>query len=350
LQRTPVIYAVVSASLFGLSAPLAKILVEDVPPVALAGLLYIGAFLGLSLYMVLRSVSKVDPGARPSYLVRGDLKFMAGAVLAGGIAGPILLMMGLSLVTGFATSLLLSLEAVATAAIAVLAFREPAGSRLWLALGCMTVGGVLLTWDTQAGGFDPLGPVLVVLAMICWGVDNNLTRAISSRDAVQITMVKGAVAGSTSLAIAWALGMVVPLDPILGFALLLGALSYGISLVLFIRALEGLGSARTGAFFSVAPFVGAVASILILGEWLGWLMLPASAVMAAGVWLLVRERHSHEHTHEEVTHVHSHGHDDIHHGHEHEPGCVEPHCHAHAHDPIAHAHPHWPDGHHRHRH
>lgn len=350
LERAPILYVAVSASLFGISAPLAKLLVEDLHPVALAGLLYLGAFLGLSMYDLFRRARHPGAGGRPAPLARGDLPYLAGAVLAGGFAGPVLLMTGLTLVSGFAASLLLNLEAVATVTIAGLVFREHLGRRLWLAISLMTAGSVILTWDPSTGTVSPLGPILVVLAMVCWGIDNNLTRAISGKDAVHITTVKGLVAGSTSTALAWALGAGLGLTGTVAMALLLGALSYGASLVLFIRALEGLGAARTGTLFAVAPFVGALVSLVVLREWLGWTMVPAAAGMAAGVWLIAGERHHHGHVHAELVHDHMHRHDDGHHDHMHVGEILVSHSHDHVHEPLVHVHAHWPDDHHRHGH
>lgn len=338
-----------SALLFGISPPLAKLLVSDIPPVALAGLLYLGAFLGLSLYSIGSGRMMTGHNDRAS-LGRNDFPWLAGATIAGGILAPISMMMGLKLVSGFSASLLLNLEGVATAIIAVFVFNENAGKRLWIALACMTVAGVFLTWDPSQGRFVPVGPLLLVFAMVCWGIDNNLTRNLSDKDPVQVAQVKGLVAGTVSLSLALILGAKMPIDITLVFSLLLGALSYGASLVFFIKALEGLGSSRTGAFFSLAPFVGAVVSLIILREWIGWVMFPATVLMIIGAWLIVSEKHSHLHRHESVTHIHLHNHDDKHHLHEHLGVVFEPHVHDHRHIEQTHSHVHWPDTHHRHRH
>jgi drug/metabolite transporter (DMT)-like permease len=214
----------------------------------------------------------------------------------------------------------------------------------------MTAGGVLLSWDPSSGGLSLAGPALLVVAGADWGVDNNLTRRISDRDPVQIAMVKGLVAGSASLALGLALGAGVPAAPGVMYALLLGSLGYGASLVLFVRALRVMGASRTGAFFSMAPFVGAAVALAVLREGLAWAMLPAAALMASGTALIVLERHSHGHAHEATVHTHEHVHGDLHHGHEHPPGTPEPHTHEHEHAPVVHEHPHWPDTHHRHGH
>jgi drug/metabolite transporter (DMT)-like permease len=340
-------YILLSAILFGISPPIAKILVKEIPPVALAGFLYLGAFLGLFLFWA----AKRSLGAeRKIYLRKKDIPWLGGAIIAGGVLAPILLMKGLSLISGFATSLLLNLESIATALIAFMIFREHTGKRFWAALLSMSIGGVLLTWDSSLGQFNVLGSLLVVLAMFFWGLDNNLTSMISDRDPIFIAMSKGLAGGLISLGIAASLGISLSLSGTIIIALLFGAFSYGLSLVLFIMALQGLGAARAAAFFSLAPFVGAAVSVLILGEWIGWVMLPATLLMIAGALLMVSESHAHEHHHARVVHEHYHRHDDGHHTHEHSEGIEGYHIHAHVHEEVIHTHPHCPDTHHRHWH
>jgi drug/metabolite transporter (DMT)-like permease len=350
MDKTPLIFIIVSASLFGISPPLAKLLIKDISPVALAGLLYLGAFAGLSLYSVGIRKRTTDPNKKAVPLEMKDLPWLAGATLTGGIIGPISMMMGLALVSGFSASLLLNLEGLSTAMIAVFLFKENAGKRLWLGLVCMTIAGVFLTWDPDQSKFSIVGPLLIIFAMVCWGIDNNLTCKISDKDPIQITKIKSFVAGTISLSIALILGMKMSLNITIAFALLLGSLSYGVSLVFFIKALKGLGSSRTGAFFSFAPFIGAIASLIILREWIGWVMFPAAGFMIIGVWLIGSERHSHIHLHKTVTHTHSHNHSDMHHLHGHSGTLHEPHTHEHNHTEIIHSHVHWPDTHHRHEH
>lgn len=346
----PVAFAILAAALFGLSTPFAKLLVADIPPVALAGLLYLGAFLGLGSYVLLRRVAAGRRTASRSALQRGDLPWLAGAVLSGGILAPVSLMLGLTLISGFSASLLLNMEGVATAVIAAMLFRENLGRRVVIALACVTVAGVLLTWDPSQGEWNLAGLLLLVLAGFGWGLDNNLTRNICSRDPVQIALVKGGLAGSASIALALALGSDITLDQRILWALLLGAVSYGASLVLFVMALQGLGASRTGLFFSLGPFVGAVVSIAVLNEWIGWIALPALALMILGVLALVYERHAHEHEHEEITHTHVHTHDSSGHDHLHARTVHGPHSHEHTHKVAVHDHDHWPDIHHRHDH
>jgi len=349
-HRQPLLFIIISACLFGVGLPLAKLLVRDVPPVTLAGLLYLGAFAGLSLYSLVRRRKATGPDCSVTPLERKDLPWLTGAVVAGAVAAPILLLTGLTLVSGFSASLLSNLEGAATAVIAVLIFKENAGRRLWLALLCMTGAGMFLAWDPSRGEFNVLGPLLIVSAMVCWGIDNNLTRHISDKDPIQITRIKSVAGGMISLLLALALGLKMPPVVAVALALLLGSFSYGMSLVFFIKALRGLGSFRTGAFFSLSPFIGAIASLIILREWIGWVMLPAAALVIVGVWLIYGERHSHVHRHEALTHTHEHSHDDSHHLHTHSGSVRVSHAHEHTHAESAHVHAHWPDTHHRHEH
>jgi drug/metabolite transporter (DMT)-like permease len=343
-----------AAVLFGASTPLAKILLGGIPPVALAGLLYAGSFLGLAVYRGAAGCagrwSRSRGSVKETPLEKHDLPWLAGAVLTGGIAAPILLMLGLSRVTGFAGSLLLNFEAAATALIAVLFFRENAGRRVWAALALMTAAGVLISWNSGQGRLELVGPLLVLAAVAGWGLDNNLTRQISDKDPVQIAMAKGLISGAFSLGLAFALGQGVSPGLRVVAGLSVGALGYGLSLVLFIKGLKGLGAFRAGALFSVAPFAGALTSILVLGDRVRPGLAVAGLLMAAAVVLVVREKHTHAHHHDRMTHAHVHVHSGLHHDHAHEGDVLEPHIHEHVHDETDHAHGHWPDSDHRHGH
>jgi drug/metabolite transporter (DMT)-like permease len=305
-DRRPLFYVLASAALFGLSVPLSKLLLEDISPIALAGLLYLGSFLGLSALEflgVFREKVNVNKSNGREY------PLLALIVLLGGVLAPIFLMVGLSHISGFSASLLLNLEGVATALIASAIFREFTGKRFWLALLCMTSAGVLISWNTSAASFSLLGPGYIILAMVFWGLDNNLTRKVTSFGSLDVARIKCLFAGLINLGIGFSFGLklegVIPL----AYAIILGTFSYGVSLVFFIRALRGWGSARTGAFFSVAPFIGALASIVILNESLGWNLLPAFVLMALGTGLIISERHVHAHHHGGLEHVHEHYHD-----------------------------------------
>ncbi len=306
MKKKPLMYVIISAALFGISTPLAKVLVADIQPVALAGLLYFGAFLGLLLLGMTKKMVPLTKVIVSTPLERRDLPWLGGAILAGGIIAPIALMTGLTMVSGFASSLLLNLEGVATAIIAVFIFKEYAGRRIWLALVIMTLAGVSLSWNTSRGELNLAGPVLIVFAMTCWGIDNNLTQKISNKDPVQIALIKGMIAGTVLLGMAFMLGMRIPLDSTMIYALILGSLSYGVSIVLFIKGLEGIGACRTGAFYSFGPFVGAIVSILVLGETVSWALLIATLLMVAGVWIMVTDKHGYLYKHTSIMHKRAH--------------------------------------------
>lgn len=355
MSNRPIVAAILSALLFGLSAPLCKLLLKGLSPVVLAGFLYLGAFIALILYSGHRRLRTGENGPESSGTIdppldKSDWPWLAGAILAGGVVGPICLMVGLARTRGFSASLLLNLEGAATALIAVIVFHEPAERRLWLALGFMTLAGIFTAWDPGRSRFSPEGPLFIFIAMACWGLDNNLTRVISDKDPVQIAKMKGLLAGAASLGLALVLGHKIPLDQRTALALLLGGAGYGASLVLFIKALQGLGAFRTGAFFSLAPFIGGIGSLIILREKPDWFMLPAALFMALGAGIIILEKHGHRHRHLRMVHDHKHVHSDIHHAHVHSDEPREPHSHEHAHEEIDHIHVHWPDAHHWHRH
>lgn len=335
--------ALLAAALFGAGTPLAKALMAGIGPWMLAGLLYLGSGLGLLLLRLVRRA----PSAR---LEPGEWPWLAGAVLAGGVLGPVLLMFGLSGMPASGASLLLNAEGVFTALLAGFAFKENFDRRIALGMLAIVAGALVLSWPGQAQ-FGALWPALAVLgACLAWGVDNNLTRKVSLADASWVAMVKGLVAGTVNLAIAFALGAQLPAWPTLAGSAVLGFMSYGISLTLFVVALRHLGTARTGAYFSVAPFFGAALAVLLLGERVTPALLVAGALMALGVWLHLSERHGHAHAHEALEHEHEHEHD-LHHDH-HAAGAAVPvrHVHRHRHEPMTHTHEHFPDEHHRHSH
>ncbi|QVN00375.1 EamA family transporter [Pseudomonas rhodesiae] len=342
-----IVYALCAAALFGASTPLAKHFGLGLSPILLAGLLYLGSGLGLGVVRLIR-----DRGWKHSGLTPHEWPWLLGAILFGGILGPVALMYGLTRTAAATASLMLNLESVLTAVIAWLVFRENADRRIVLGMIAIVLGGVVLSWSDGAGAsLDWTGPLAVALACLCWGIDNNLTRKVSASDAVFIAGIKGLIAGLVNTGLAVYLGAQWPATAQLMPILLVGFLGYGISLVLFVLALRGLGSARTGAYFSTAPFLGAALAVLAMGESVSIAFWVASALMAVGVWLHLTERHAHEHQHEATEHGHRHVHDE-HHQHEHafdwDPN--EPHSHVHVHSPIKHSHAHFPDVHHRHRH
>lgn len=341
-------YALSAAALFGASTPLAKMLIGQITPVMLAGLLYLGSGLGLSAWMLLRRLRHTSERAD---LSRADLPWLAGAILSGGIAGPVLLMLGLTLTPASSASLLLNLEGVLTALLAWFVFHEHFDRRIAFGMALIVLAGLVLSWEqgTQLG--VPLGALAIVGACLCWAIDNNLTRKVAASDAVQIACLKGLVAGGVNLALAFALGARLP--PIAGIAAAgaIGLCGYGLSLVLFVLALRHLGTARTGAYFSAAPFAGALISIALLHDPLSPAFCIAAALMAIGIWLHLTERHAHSHVHEPMEHTHAHVHDAHHqHTHDFDWDGTEPHVHPHQHQSLAHTHAHFPDIHHRHTH
>jgi drug/metabolite transporter (DMT)-like permease len=338
-----------SAALFGASTPLAKLLLgQGVDPWLLAGVLYLASGIGLSLVQIARAGLGMAAAEAP--LRRADLPWLALVVLAGGIVGPVLLMLGLSNTHASGAALLLNVEGLATMAIAWVVFRENVDRRLLVGAGSILAGAVVLSWQGGPAGAG-LGALGVIGACIAWGVDNNLTRKLSSADPVQIAAIKGLTAGAVNLALALSRGAQVPPLPTLAAAWVVGFFGYGVSIAMFVLALRHLGTARTGAYFSTAPFLGATLSFVIFREPLTLQLGLAALLMAAGVWLHLSEQHAHEHTHETLEHEHRHVHD-AHHQHAHGPDdpTGEPHTHRHRHAALAHTHPHYPDLHHRHGH
>jgi drug/metabolite transporter (DMT)-like permease len=345
--------ALLSAALFGVSAPLAKLLVAGLQPQVLAGLLYLGSGVGLALFSLARR-GRGDRGkksAAEAPVSRRDLPWLAGAIVSGGVLAPVLLLAGLSRTPASVASLLLNLEAVFTAMLAWLVFRENVDRRIFLGMAAIVTGGAVLSWPSRSAPLGLAGPLLVGAACFGWALDNNLTQKVSGGDPVQIAGAKGLIAGTVNLALGLAWGGSVPLELPMLAALIVGLLGYGVSLVLYVRAMRDLGTARTGAYFALAPFVGAGVGLLVFREPVTWPFLIAAALMGLGLWLHLSERHEHQHVHEPMLHTHLHRHDE-HHTHTHAPEDPpgEPHSHPHRHERIVHAHPHYPDIHHRHGH
>lgn len=349
VSRAGIVEALAAAALFGASAPLAKLLVGAVPPVLLAGLLYLGSGVGLLGWWLWRR--RAGREAFETSLTRNDLPWLAGAILAGGVVGPVLLMWGLGRGPAAHASLLLNLEGVFTAALAWFVFKENFDRRIAFGMVFIVAGGALLTWTDETGGRVSPWALAIAGACLAWAVDNNLTRRVSAGDPVQIAGIKGLIAGLVNTGIALSMGDVFPGAATTAAAGVVGLLGYGVSLVLFVLALRNLGSARTGAYFSTAPFIGAALSLVLLDETPGLSFWGAAAFMAIGVWLHLTERHEHLHEHEPLAHSHRHVHDE-HHRHDHDvpwDGRV-PHAHFHVHALLLHSHPHYPDLHHRHAH
>jgi drug/metabolite transporter (DMT)-like permease len=348
--RSGITSALGAAALFGASTPLAKLLTGEIAPVLLAGLLYLGSGLGLLVWFLLQRMAEPRRAAREAVLTWRDAPWLAGAILAGGVIGPVLLMFGLAHTGAATASLLLNFEGVFTALFAWFVFRENFDRRIAFGMALIVAGGVLLSWHGEALA-APLAALAIVGACLAWAIDNNLTRKIASGDPVQIAGLKGLIAGLVNTGLALGLGDPLPGNLALAAAGAVGALGYGVSLVLFVLALRHLGSARTGAYFSTAPFIGAAVSLAWFHETPGLFFWAAAGLMAAGIWLHLTERHAHPHAHEALAHTHRHIHDAHHqHAHPFPWDGVEPHAHHHAHEPLMHSHPHYPDIHHRHRH
>lgn len=342
--------ALAAALLFGASTPFAKLLVGNLPPLLLAGLLYLGSGLGLGALLLLRRARR-PAAAEALRIPRRELPWLMGAILFGGVLGPALLMSGLARTASATAALLLNVEGVLTAVLAWVAFKENADRQIVLGMLAIVAGGVLLSWQPGQGFAASSGALLVIGACLCWAIDNNLTRKVSTNDAMLVAGLKGLLAGACNTGLALATGAHLPSSGPLLASLLVGFLGYGLSLTLFVVGLRTLGTARTGAYFSVAPLFGVVISLALWPEMPSPWFWAAAALMALGVWLHVRERHDHEHTHEPLEHSHRHVHDEHHqHEHEFEWDGKEPHVHPHRHEVLTHRHPHYPDIHHRHGH
>ncbi|KTD75237.1 MULTISPECIES: DMT family transporter [Legionella] len=344
---SPTFAALGAALFFGASTPIAKELVGQIPPLLLAGLLYVGSGGGLILIRLIK-----DRGWHHSTLVKGDWLWMTGAISFGGVLGPILLMVGLQQTSAARASLLLNLEAVLTALLAWMIFKEHTSYKIVLGMLLIVAGGILLSWPHGvASQQNTLGPIAIAGACLCWAIDNNFTRNISAGDPLFIAGSKGLIAGVVNTSLALLLGISIPNWQTISYAFSVGFIGYGASLVLFVLALRGLGTARTGAYFSTAPFIGAAIAILFFQDRPSIVFWAAALLMGIGVWLHLTEHHEHEHKHEPFSHDHRHIHDE-HHQHTHESHWdeKEPHAHAHHHKALTHSHPHYPDIHHRHHH
>ncbi|NRO98277.1 EamA family transporter [Paraburkholderia sp. NMBU_R16] len=350
-RLSAVFVALAAAALFGAATPIAKALLGSMSAFMVAGLFYLGSGVGLGMGIVARRLRRADAMANASHRIeKGELPWLMGAIVTGGVAGPALLMLGLASTSAATSSLLLNLESVLTAVIAWVVFRENVDIQVFLGMVAIVAGGVLLSWHPGQVAV-PIGALLIVGACLCWAIDNNLTRKVSANDAMVIACLKGLIAGPVNLAIAFAMGAALPAAGIVVAAMLTGLAGYGVSLVLFVVALRHLGTARTGAYFSVAPLFGVALSLVLWPELPSVSFWIAAALMALGIWLHVRERHEHEHSHDLLEHTHRHRHDE-HHRHQHDFPYAgdEPHTHPHVHLPITHSHAHFPDIHHRHQH
>jgi drug/metabolite transporter (DMT)-like permease len=348
-NRIPILQAILAALLFGASAPLAKLLLGEVEPIPLAAFLYLGSGIGLLGIKLFQRITR-QGAEREAPIQRPDYIWLAGAIIAGGVAAPITLLFSLRNTPAATASLLLCFEGVATTLIAFFAFKESISRRAWWAIVLITLSSIFLSINLKANWGFSLGALGIMAACILWGLDNNFSRNISAKDPLMIVTIKGLGAGSFSLGMAIVLGNKLPGVGVILGALVLGCLSYGASIFLFIHAMRGLGAARTSALFSTAPIAGIVLSLLMFQELPSWLFLVALPLMLIGTLFLVSEEHEHEHVHQMVIHEHAHVHDDGHHEHDHAGKFDHSHSHIHTHHELAHAHHHMPDLHHRHGH
>lgn len=345
MELTGVGYALGAAALFGASTPAAKLLLSELSPLMLSALLYLGAALALSAY---RFIPIFAP--REAQITRRDLPAICGIIFFGGIVGPLLMFLGLQRLSALTGSLLLNLEGPFTGLIAVGLLGEHLGRREMSAAAAIILGGVLVSFQPGHFGGSWIGALEIATACLSWGIDNNLTQRVSLRDPVAVARIKTLAAGACLLVIALGhSGGALPGLTSVVCAGAVGALCYGVSIVLDVKALRALGAARESAYFATAPFVGALLSIVVFREFPNLSELAGATFMIVGVVVLLRERHGHRHSHETLFHDHLHIHD-AHHLHEHDVAMVEPHSHPHLHSPLTHDHPHVSDLHHRHTH
>jgi len=346
MTKKPVLLAILAAVFYGASFPFSKLLLESMPPVLMASFIYFGAGIGMAVVFLAKRGRGRSKEAR---LTKKDLPFTV-AMVGLDIAAPILLMFGLSMTTSATASLLNNFEIVATAVVALVVFKEAVGRRMWLAIVLITLSCVLLSVEDFSSLTLSAGAILVLLACVCWGIENNCTRMLSLKNPVEIVAIKGIGAGFGSLVIALAIGEVSAglLPSVL--AVLLGFVSYGLSIYFYILAQRGLGAARTSAYYAIAPFVGVLLSFVVFRTGLSLSFGIALVVMSLGAYFAASERHSHKHAHAVVTHEHRHDHSDSHHQHTHPSPSEEEHSHVHTHESFEHSHAHTPDLHHQHAH
>lgn len=348
----PAMQAILAAALFGISTPLAKVLLGNVEPVLLSAFLYLGSGIGLVLFQSVQRLTKKQAKNEAS-LTRKDIPWLIGAIIFGGVLAPIISMLSLQKTPASTASLLLNFEGVATTLIALIVFKENIGKRVGIAIALITLSSIILSWDFSSHWGISIGALGIILACVCWGIDNNLTRNISSKNPYAIVAVKGLGAGLFSLCLSLLIGNQLPQLKIALLAMILGFFSYGLSIVLFVLAMRNLGSARTSSFFGTAPFIGALLSFIIYRSIPDITFIIAIPIMISGTILLLRDKHEHRHLHEPIIHEHNHNHNDEHHNHIHEgiPNNMEiSHSHVHEHEALEHTHSHMPDINHRHSH
>nr|WP_292522476.1 DMT family transporter [Methanoculleus sp.] len=354
--RAPVICALLTAILIGGSAPFTKLLIDGAGPLALAALVSLGSGSGALLFSLFGTASGTRRSNMEAPPGRNDIPWLIGVTLFGGVLAPVTLIFSLPGTAAATAALLLNFEAVATTLIAAAVVGEWVSRRVWVALGCITASCIILTYDPAAGLGLSLPALGILLTCLFWAVDNNLGQRLSAKDPLIVISVKGIGSGTVTFLAALAAGEALPAPVTAAAAMIVGFLCYGgLTSILFLLALRGIGAARAGSLLAVSPFFGVFFSLLLFAE------LPTSAfyvalpIMALGAWLLISEEHTHPHRHPKIVHEHRHRHDDLHHDHTHAAGdppfsASGEHSHMHAHTEIFHEHPHQPDIHHRHSH
>ncbi|EKQ55804.1 MULTISPECIES: DMT family transporter [unclassified Clostridium] len=352
LKFYPIMMALLASILFGASAPITKMLLGEIQPIPLASFLYLGSGIGLLIFQIVNLTIKKQ-GINEASLNKRDFIWLFGAIIFGGIIAPIILLSSLKIAPASTASLLLNFEGVATTIIAIVFFKENVGKQILGAIALITIASIVLSWDfTNQWGLS-IGALGIIIACLCWGIDNNFTRNISSKNPFSIVTIKGIAAGIFSLVLSIVLKNQIPDLKVIIVAMIIGFFCYGLSIVLFVFAMRDLGSARTSALFATAPFIGSILSIILLGDIPSKVFFVSLPIMIIGAVLLLKEEHVHKHKHESIEHEHRHNHNDGHHDHEHrykQGGVKEYHSHLHTHNSIEHTHPHLPDIHHRHVH
>lgn len=346
MKKSAIFMAILAAVCYGISAPVSKILLGELSPIFMASLLYLGAGAGMLIVNLLRGKKSERKEAK---ITRTELPYVAGMIILD-IGAPIFLMIGLSLTTSANASLMNNFEIVATAVIALVIFKEAIGKRMWMAIFLITVSSMILSVEDFSTFSFSIGSIFVLLACVCWGFENNCTRMLSLKDPFEIVIIKGFGSGFGSLLIAAASSEIIFHGAYIACSLLLGFVSYGLSIFFYIRAQRELGAARTSAYYAASPFIGVFLSFVIFGQNLTLSFSVAAFIMAAGAYLAAFERHEHSHAHHELEHEHRHSHTDGHHTHIHDYPVEGEHSHPHIHEEMVHTHAHTPDLHHTHAH
>lgn len=346
-KNDAVLYALLAALLFGLNAPFSKILINDIHPLFLAALLYLGAGIGMTLLTVLNKKRRIE--SKEARLTKQEMPYVILMILLD-IAAPIFLLVGISMTSSSTAALLGNFEIAATSIIAMIFFKEAIGKRLWIAIIFISLASMLLTIVNTAAVNLSMGAIFVMLSCICWGFENNCTRNLSIKDPVQVVILKGFGSGLGALLIAAVWGEISGKVLYIIFAMALGFVAYGLSIFFYVKAQRWLGAARTSAYYAAAPFMGVLISWMVLKDPITPTFLIALGLMVFGSWLALSENHEHAHYHCEETHEHKHDHGDEHHHHDDHPMITGEHCHEHTHECTNHEHAHLPDVHHRHMH